>query len=84
MIFPLFLLRPFVSQYTPEFKATGTHGIFKNLYNDHGLRIDGVTKGKTADKYGIIKGDIIIQIGDIEVTDIMKYMEGLLVLRVNI
>jgi len=32
MIFPLFLLRPFVSQYTPEFKATGTHGIFKNLY----------------------------------------------------
>ena len=47
------------------------------LYNDHGLRIDGVTKGKTADKHGILKGDIVIQIGDIEVTDIMKYMEGL-------
>tara|TARA_B100000579_G_scaffold417362_1_gene413827 strand:+ start:2900 stop:4117 length:1218 start_codon:yes stop_codon:yes gene_type:complete len=64
------------TQQTPKFNVT--LGIMPDyLYNDHGLRIDGVTKGKTADKHGILKGDIVIQIGDIEVTDIMKYMEGL-------
>ena len=29
------------------------------------------------DNFGILKGDIIIQLGAIEVTDIYKYMEGL-------
>ena len=47
------------------------------LYDGDGLRIDGVTKGKTADKHNILKGDVVIRIGTLEITDIMKYMEGL-------
>jgi S1-C subfamily serine protease len=61
---------------TPRFKVT--LGIMPDyLYDGKGLRIDGVTKNKTADNSGILKGDIIIQLGAIEVTDIYKYMEGL-------
>ena len=61
---------------TPRFKVT--LGIMPDyLYDGTGLRIDGVTKNKTADNSGILKGDIIIQLGAIEVTDIYKYMEGL-------
>ena len=61
---------------TPRFKVT--LGIMPDyLYDGKGLRIDGVSKNKTADKSGILKGDIIIQLGTIEVTDIYKYMEGL-------
>ena len=47
------------------------------LYSEEGLRIDGVSKGKTADIYGVQKGDIIIKIGKKEVINIMDYMEGL-------
>ena len=61
---------------TPKFSVT--LGVMPDyLYDGEGLRIDGVTKGKTAHKYGIIKGDIVIGIGDIIVKDIMNYMEGL-------
>ena len=47
------------------------------LYDGIGLRIDGVSKNKTADKFGILKGDIVLKLGIIEVTDIFKYMQGL-------
>jgi S1-C subfamily serine protease len=47
------------------------------LFSEEGMRIDGVSKNKTADKYGILKGDIVIQIGDIKVKDMMDYMKGL-------
>jgi len=61
---------------TPKFNVT--LGIMPDyLYDGDGLRIDGVTKGRTADKYKILKGDIVIRIGNLEITDIMKYMEGL-------
>lgn len=61
---------------TPRFKVT--LGIMPDyLYDGEGLRIDGITKNKIAAKFGILKGDIIIKLGAIEVTDIYKYMEGL-------
>ena len=61
---------------TPKFNVT--LGIMPDyLYDGDGLRIDGVTKGKTADKHNILKGDVVIRIGTLEITDIMKYMEGL-------
>ena len=41
------------------------------------MKIDGISKGKTAAKYGILKGDIVIQMGNIEVKDMMNYMEAL-------
>ena len=47
------------------------------LYSGKGMRIDGVSKGKTADKFGILKGDVVIKMGSIDVTDMMTYMQGL-------
>lgn len=61
---------------TPKFKVT--LGVMPDyLFDGEGLRIDGVTKNKTAYKFGIMKGDVIIKIGNLEITDIYKYMEGL-------
>tara|TARA_B100000902_G_scaffold365033_1_gene385630 strand:+ start:98083 stop:99219 length:1137 start_codon:yes stop_codon:yes gene_type:complete len=63
-------------QETPNF--TVTLGIMPDyLFDDGGLRIDGVSKGKTASRSGILKGDIIVKMGDMVVTDIMTYMEAL-------
>lgn len=61
---------------TPRFKVT--LGVMPDyLFDGEGMRIDGVSKGKTADKYGILKGDIVIKMGEIKVTDMMSYMKGL-------
>jgi len=64
------------SQKTPKFSVT--LGVMPDyLFSGEGMRIDGVSKGKTADKYGIIKGDVVIKMGLIDVNDMMSYMKGL-------
>ncbi|MAQ31334.1 MAG: peptidase M28 [Flavobacteriales bacterium] len=61
---------------TPKFNVT--LGIMPDyLYDGIGLRIDGVTKEKTAFKFGVKKGDVILEVGDIEIKDIMDYMKAL-------
>lgn len=45
--------------------------------NEAGLKVDGVTDGKPAQKAGIITGDLIVQIGDLPIKDIQAYMEAL-------
>lgn len=57
-------------------------GVTLGVIPDHawdgkGMRIDAVTKDKTADKAGLLKGDIVIQIDDMTVIDIMSYMKAL-------
>ncbi len=42
-----------------------------------GVRVEGVMDGRPAQKAGIQKGDLIIQMGKVEVTNIYQYMEGL-------
>lgn len=42
-----------------------------------GLKIDGVTRGKPADNAGIITGDIIVAMGDMDLKGIMDYMKAL-------
>ena len=60
----------------PRFKVT--LGVMPDyLFDGKGMRIDGVSKGKTAEKFGILKGDIVVKIGDIDVNDMMDYMKGL-------
>lgn len=44
---------------------------------EEGLKVDGVSEGKPAQKAGIVAGDIIIQMGDIVVKDIQNYMDAL-------
>lgn len=45
--------------------------------NEPGLKVDGVSEGKPAQKAGILTGDVIIQIGDLPIKDIQQYMEAL-------
>lgn len=44
---------------------------------EEGLKIDGVSEGKPAQKAGLLAGDIIIQMGDVVVKDIQNYMDAL-------
>jgi S1-C subfamily serine protease len=41
------------------------------------MRIDGVSEDKPAQKAGLLKGDIVIQLGDSTVVDMMTYMRAL-------
>lgn len=45
--------------------------------SEEGLKVDGVTDGKPAQKAGIKTGDLIIQIGGLPIKDIQAYMEAL-------
>ncbi|MEM7162340.1 MAG: M20/M25/M40 family metallo-hydrolase [Bacteroidota bacterium] len=61
---------------TPNFKVT--LGVIPDyLYDGKGMRIDGVSPKRPAENAGIEKGDIVIQMGEIEVRDMMSYMEAL-------
>ncbi|CAN5919402.1 M20/M25/M40 family metallo-hydrolase [soil metagenome] len=46
-------------------------------FEGKGMRVDGVTEGKPAQKAGVKQGDIILQLGDIQVTGMMDYMKAL-------
>lgn len=46
-------------------------------YGKKGMRIDGVSEGKPAQKAGLQQGDVILKIGDKEIEDIYTYMEAL-------
>ena len=48
-----------------------------NGHDGKGMRIDGVSEDKPAQKAGLQKGDIVIQLGDSLVTDMMSYMRAL-------
>jgi acetylornithine deacetylase/succinyl-diaminopimelate desuccinylase-like protein len=55
-----------------------TMGIMPSYTGEEGgLKVDGVSEGKPAQKAGLQAGDIIIQMGDVEVKDIQNYMEAL-------
>ena len=45
--------------------------------NEEGLKVDGVSEGKPAQKAGILTGDIITQIGTYPIKDIQAYMDAL-------
>jgi aminopeptidase YwaD len=42
-----------------------------------GVRIDGVSQGKLAERTGLQAGDILLQLGDYKFTDVMSYMQAL-------
>lgn len=46
-------------------------------FEGQGMRIDGVSEGKPAQKAGLKAGDVIIQIGDEKIKDIYAYMAAL-------
>ncbi|HRI22986.1 MAG TPA: M20/M25/M40 family metallo-hydrolase, partial [Panacibacter sp.] len=46
-------------------------------FNGSGVRVDGVTDGKVAQKAGIKTGDVITQLGEYKFADLQAYMETL-------
>lgn len=46
-------------------------------YTGTGMRIDAVSKGKTAEKIGLQPGDILLQLGDYKFVDVQTYMQAL-------
>jgi hypothetical protein len=64
------------SESTPRFKV-GLGVIPDYLFDGKGMRIDGVSEGRPAENGGLLKGDIVIQLGDSKVTDMMSYMRAL-------
>ncbi len=64
------------SDNTPEFKVT--LGVVPDyLYDGKGMRLDGITEDKPAHGAGMKKGDIVIKVGEFEITDMMSYMKCL-------
>ena len=47
------------------------------VFDGEGMRIDAVLDDRPAQKAGLEKGDIVIQIGDVQVKNIYDYMDGL-------
>lgn len=55
-----------------------TMGIMPDYtYAGTGVRVDGVSDGKPAQKAGLQTGDIILQVGDYNVTSLENYMQAL-------
>ena len=64
------------SQDVPRFKVT--LGVIPDyLFEGKGMRIDGVSSGRPAEKAGFEKGDIVIKLGKTDITDMMSYMKSL-------
>ena len=64
------------SKDTPRF--TVTLGVVPDyMFDGKGMRIDGVSEDKPAMKAGLLAGDIVIKLGEIDVTDMMSYMKAL-------
>ncbi len=64
------------SRDTPRF--TVTLGVVPDyMFDGTGMRIDGVSEDKPAMKAGLLTGDVVIKLGEIEVTDMMSYMKAL-------
>ena len=64
------------SKETPRFKV-GLGVVPDYLFDGKGMRIDGVSDDKPAQKAGLQKGDVVVKLGDSTVVDMMSYMRAL-------
>lgn len=64
------------SEVVPDFKVT--LGVVPDyLFSGKGMRIDGISEDRPAQKAGLQKGDVVVKMGEFEVTDMMSYMKSL-------
>lgn len=64
------------SDMVPEFKVT--LGVVPDyLFDGEGMRIDGISEDRPAQKAGLKRGDVVKQIGEMEIKDMMSYMQAL-------
>ena len=60
----------------PKFSVT--LGVMPDyLYSGNGMKIDGVSPDKPAAKAGLKAGDIVTQLGEVQVSDMQSYMQAL-------
>ncbi|RZN83880.1 MAG: M28 family peptidase [Winogradskyella sp.] len=64
------------SDNVPTFKV-GLGVVPDYLFDGKGMRIDGTREDTPAVNAGLQKGDVVIKLGDAEVTDMMSYMAAL-------
>lgn len=59
-------------------RFTVTLGIMPDYtFNGNGVKVDGVSEGRPAEKAGLKVGDVVVQLGDYPVTSIENYMNAL-------
>ena len=64
------------SEEVPRFKVA--MGVIPDyLFGGKGMRIDGVSEEKPAQRAGLLKGDVVVQMGDSTVVDMISYMRAL-------
>lgn len=64
------------SNFSTRFSVT--MGIMPDYtFSGSGVRVDGVSDGRPAQKAGLQTGDVIVQLGDYHVTSLDNYMEAL-------
>ncbi len=72
---------PFSTTKTESTKApkfSVTLGVMPDyLFQGQGMKIDGVTKGKPGEGAGLKAGDIITQLGEVQVSNMQSYMQAL-------
>ncbi len=60
----------------PKFSVT--LGVMPDyMFDGEGMRLDGVTTGKSAQLAGLQKGDVITKMGDVKIVDMTSYMKAL-------
>ena len=64
------------SEDVPRFRV-GLGVIPDYLFDGKGMRIDGISEDKPAQKAGLQKGDIVTKLGDSTIIDMMSYMRAL-------
>ncbi|MGC1205924.1 MAG: M20/M25/M40 family metallo-hydrolase [Flavobacteriaceae bacterium] len=64
------------SEDVPRFKV-GLGVIPDYMFDGKGMRIDGISEDRPAQKAGLQKGDIVVKLGDSAVVDMMSYMKVL-------
>jgi len=64
------------SEEVPRFKV-GLGVVPDYLYDGKGMRIDGTREETPAFNAGIVKGDVVVKLGDSAVSDMMSYMRAL-------
>lgn len=64
------------SEEVPRFKV-GLGVVPDYLFTGKGMRIDGISEDKPAQKAELIRGDIVVKLGDSTIVDMMSYMRTL-------
>lgn len=66
------------TQTTTSARFSVTMGIMPDYtYSGAGVRVDGVTDGRPAQKAGLKTGDVVVQLGDYPVSSMESYMQAL-------